>query len=153
MSTENERPHHELTLRAVAGDATAFEALAVEFRPRLRGVIRRMVGHPEDTDDLVQESLVRAWEAMASFRVEASFGTWLCAIGIRLAVDHLRRNKAWRTEAQVIYSNECVKSDALRSEVIAVIADPAFTYEAKEHIAYCFSCVGRSLAPEEQAVW
>jgi RNA polymerase sigma-70 factor (ECF subfamily) len=152
MTLDDEPSHHELILRAAAGDAAAFEALMVVFRPRLRSVIRRLVGHPDDTDDLVQESALRAWESIGSFRAESGFGTWLCAIGIRQAIDHLRRQKAWRAEAQIVYSNECFKSEELQSEVIAVCSDPAFVYEAREHIAYCFTCVGRSLAPEEQAV-
>lgn len=52
----------------------------------------------------------------------------------------------------MVDSNECFRSEALQSEVMAVFADPAFAYEAREHIAYCFNCVGRSLAPEQQAV-
>jgi RNA polymerase sigma-70 factor, ECF subfamily len=143
---------HELALRAAAGAHSAFEALLLICRPALRGVIRRMVGHPDDTEELVQEAVLHAWESIATFRGEASFGTWLCAIGIRQALDHLRRQKAWRAEAQVVYLNECFKSEALQSEVLAVFADPAFAYEAREHIAYCFNCVGRSLEPEQQAV-
>ena len=152
MNDKENIPQHELTLRAAAGDQTAFDALVLEARPKLRGVIRRMVSHPEDTDELVQESVIHAWRSMSSFRGEASFGTWLCAIGIRQALDHLRRQKAWRTEAQVVYANECFKSEELQSEVMAVFANPAFAYEAKEHIAFCFTCVGRSLSPEQQAV-
>ncbi len=139
-------------LRAIAGDQAAFEALLMQFKPKLRAVIRRMVGHPDDTDDLVQESVIRAWESIATFRGDSTFGTWLCAIGIRQAIDHLRQQKTWRAQAQVAYSNECFKDEQLQSEVIAVFSDPAFAYEAKEHVAYCFTCVGRSLPPEQQAV-
>jgi RNA polymerase sigma-70 factor (ECF subfamily) len=35
---------------------------------------------------------------------------------------------------------------------MAAVSDPAFSYEAHEHIAYCFTCVGRSLEPDAQAV-
>lgn len=141
----------DLVLRACAGDHTAFEALLLEQRPRLRAVIRRMVGHPDDTDELVQEAVLHAWRAIGSFRGDAGFGTWLCSIGIRLAVDHLRRQKQWRAEAQIVYSNECAKSETLQAEVVGTLSDPAFAYEAQEHIAYCFHCVARSLPPDQQA--
>ena len=150
MSSDDELAQQ--VLRAAAGDQAAFEALLLQFKPKLRAVIRRMVGHPDDTDDLVQESVLRAWESIGSFRGDAAFGTWLCAIGIRAAIDHLRQQKTWRVQAQVVYSNECFKDEQLQSEVIAVFSDPAFAYEAKEHVAYCFTCVGRSLPPEQQAV-
>jgi RNA polymerase sigma-70 factor (ECF subfamily) len=125
--------------RAVADDEAAFEALLAKFKPQLRSVIRRMVGHPDDTDDLVQESALRAWESFGTFRGDSAFGTWLCAIGIRAAIDHLRQQKTWRAQAHVAYSNECFKDEQLQSEVMAVIADPAFTYEAKEHVASLLS--------------
>lgn len=152
MTSGQSGPQQDLVLRAASGDQQAFEALLLEHRPKLRAVIRRMIGHPDDTDDLVQESTVRAWESIGSYRGEASFGTWLCAIGLRQAIDHLRKQKQWRTESQIAYSNECAKTEALGAEVMSVLSDPAFAYEAEEHIAYCFTCVGRSLPPEEQAV-
>lgn len=132
---DNLSQQYELALRAAAGNHSAFEALLLIGRPTLRGVIRRMVGHPDDTEELVQEAVLHAWESIATFRGESGFGTWLCAIGIRQALDHLRRQKAWRAEAQVVYSNECFKSEELQSEVMAVFSDPAFAYEAREHIA------------------
>lgn len=152
MKTDAASQQNDLVLRAAAGDRQAFDALLLEHQPRLRSVIRRMVGHPEDTDDLVQDALLRAWESIKSFRGEAAFGTWLCAIGLRQALDHLRAQKRWRAESQIAYSNECSTHEALAAEVMSVIADPAFAYEAEEHIAYCFTCVGRSLPPDEQAV-
>ena len=151
MNTRDIDPQQDLILRAAAGDQHAFEALLLQYRAKLRSVIRRMVGHADDTDDLAQESMIHAWEAIGSFRGEASFGTWLCSIGIRQAVDHLRQQKRWRAAAQIAYGNECYKTEELQAELGAVLSDPAFIYEAEEHIAYCFTCVGRSLLPEEQA--
>jgi len=132
-------------------DREEFDALVRDNLRPLRAVVRRMVGHPEDTEDLVQEALLRAWNARGSFRAEAAFGTWLCAIGVRAAIDHLRSRKRWRSHAQVAYANACVQDPALGMEVGAVLSAPDFVYEAREHIAFCFTCVGRSLEPEQQA--
>lgn len=151
MSDAGASTDQELVPRARAGDAAAFDKLMVTHRGKLRGVIRRLVGHPEDTDDLVQESMIRAWQGMAEFRGEATFATWLCAIGIRQALDHLRRDKPWRSEAQIVYANACAQTESLRNEVISIVAQPEFVYEAREHIAYCFQCVGRALPPERHA--
>jgi len=128
-----------------------FDRLAAEGLPALRAVVRRMVGHPEDTEDLVQESLLRAWNARASFRGEAAFSTWLCAIGTRAAIDHLRSRKRWRPHAQIAYANAAATDPGLGGEVASTLAAPDFSYEVREHIAFCFSCVGRSLPPEQQA--
>lgn len=137
--------------RARAGDRAAFDGLAQTNLRRLRGVVRKMIGHPEDTDEVVQESLLRAWEAVGRFRGDAGFGTWLCAIGVRCAIDHLRRQKRWRKEAQVVYGNECYTTEALYAEVGNALTAPDHVFEAHEHIAYCFTCVARSLLPEQHA--
>jgi RNA polymerase sigma-70 factor, ECF subfamily len=137
--------------RAARGDREAFDGLVNGSLSRLRAVVRRMIGHPEDTEDVVQESLMRAWSARETFRGDAAFATWLCAIGARAAVDHLRKRKRWRSRAQVAYANACFQEPDLQMEVGNAYGSPDFIYEAKEHIAYCFTCVGRSLPPDEQA--
>lgn len=143
----------EPTLVAAARqhDRAAFDQLVRTHMRRLRAVIRRMIGHPDDTDELVQEALLKAWRGIADYRGEAAFGTWLCSIGMRTAVDHLRGQRRWRPRNQVAYANECAKSDDLAGEIGAALYSADFQYQAREHIAYCFTCVGRSLAPKDQA--
>lgn len=137
--------------RARAGDRAAFETLVDRNRRPLRAVIRRLVGVPEDTEDLVQDTLLRAWQGMSGFRGKSAFGTWLCAVGARLAIDHLRQQRRWRVEAQVIYGNECYADAGKTAAVVGVVGSPDFMFEAREHIAYCLTCVGRSLPPEQHA--
>ncbi len=142
----------DLVQRARSGDRAAFDELVQIHQPQLRGVVRRMIGHPEDTEEVTQEALLRAWNAVSRFRGESRFGTWLCAIATRCAIDHLRQRQRWRVEAQVVYGNECCDSEELAAEVGGVMSSPDFVFEANEHIAFCFACVGRSLPPEQQAV-
>lgn len=133
------------------GDKEAFDSLFREHVPKLRGVLRRMVGHPEDVDDLAQQALMKAFEGIDGFRGDSSAGTWLCSIGARRAIDHLRGRKRWRERAQVIFASRCLESEELGSAVGAALQDPQFAYQVNEHIAYCFTCVGRTLEPEQQA--
>lgn len=132
-------------------DGATFDRLTEEARPKLRGVVRRIVGHPDDAEEVIQETLLRAWSAAGEFRGSATFSTWLCAIGMRVAVDHLRTQKKWRPEAQIAYSNVSAQDEAFSGEVIDAMSSPEFAFEVREHIGYCFACVGRSLEPEEQA--
>lgn len=150
MSTDTAR-YDEWVERARGGDELAFERLLIAHRAELRSVVRRMIGHPEDTDDVVQEATFRAWQGLASFEGESKFSTWLCAIGVRQSIDHLRSRKRWRARAQVVYQQACAEDADLAGEVVATLADPEFRFSVAEHIAYCFSCVGRSLPPEDQA--
>jgi RNA polymerase sigma-70 factor (ECF subfamily) len=133
------------------GARAAFDREVAGALPKVRGIVRRMVGHPEDTEDILQEALAKAWASRDSFRGDAKFSTWLTTIASRLAVDHLRKAKRWRTEAQIAYANLSAADDAYQSEIMNAHAAPDFSFEVREHIAYCFACVGRSLPADEQA--
>jgi RNA polymerase sigma-70 factor (ECF subfamily) len=145
------QPDETLIARARGGDHAAFAALVTPHEPRLKALLRRLVGHPEDSADIHQDALVKAWQGLAGFREEAAFPTWLTAIVTRTALDFLRRQKRWRTEAQVAYANLCAGSETLSGEVMAAASAPDFAFEVREHIGYCFACVGRSLPPDEIA--
>lgn len=141
----------DLLAAARRGEADAFERLFMREIPKLRTVLRRLVGHPDEVDDLSQQALLRAHEKLSTFRGDSSPGTWLCAIGTRLAIDHLRRRRRWRERAQIIFAAACLADEALQSEVGAALGAPDFAYDVGEHIAYCFTCVGRTLDPDAQA--
>lgn len=141
----------QLVRRAQKGDRAAFDSLTAAHAPRARAIVKHMIGHPDDTDEVMQEALVRAWRSIGEFRLEAAFSTWLTSIASRCAIDFLRGQKRWRAAAQVAYANLCAGSEELSGEVVSRFSDPDFAYEVREHIAYCFSCVGRSLPPDEIA--
>lgn len=78
------------------GDEVAFRELYRRHTPRLYPLVLRVVGGAEmDAEDVVQETWVRATAGMGRFRGESSFGTWLTAIGLNAARDHLRRRGRW----------------------------------------------------------
>ncbi len=81
----------ELVEAACEGDRDAFDALASRHQGRLTAVVRGMVDHPQDAEDVVQDALLRAWRAMPTFRAEAAFSTWLHRIAANAAFDQRRR--------------------------------------------------------------
>ncbi len=150
MTTDIE--DHQLIARAKAGDEAAFQAIVKPLVPQVRNIVRKMLGHPEDTEDVLQEALLKAWQGIGKFRQESSIASWLTSIATRTAIDFLRSQKRWRPEAQVAYANLCAQSEEMSGEVLAQFGAPEFVYEVREHISYCFTCVGRSLPPDELAV-
>jgi RNA polymerase sigma-70 factor (ECF subfamily) len=73
------------------GDERAFRELYRRHTPRLyQLVLRILAGSQADAEDVVQETWIRATTALARFRGESSFGTWLTGIGLNRARDFLR---------------------------------------------------------------
>ncbi|HEX3273353.1 MAG TPA: RNA polymerase sigma factor [Gemmatimonadales bacterium] len=68
---------------AASGDAHAFERLYRTHLARIASLARRMLGD-DDTDDVIQDIFVRAWQKLGTFRGEAAFGTWLHRLAINL---------------------------------------------------------------------
>lgn len=83
----------ELVGRVRSGDVDAFEVLVRRYERRIYNLALRYSGDPEDARDLTQEAFIRAYQALASFRGEASFPTWLYRIATNVCFDELRRRR------------------------------------------------------------
>lgn len=66
----------------------AFELLFIKYRKKLERMLSRMVRDEGALQDIVQESFLKAWRAMAGFRGESQFYTWLYRIAINTAKKH-----------------------------------------------------------------
>lgn len=75
----------ELVESAQAGDVHAFETLMQRYKTRLSRYLFRVLRDTDDTDDVVQETFIKAYLALNSFRGDASFATWIFRIGINTA--------------------------------------------------------------------
>ena len=141
-----------LVAAAAAGDRQSFDGLVAPHLGTLRGFVHRMIGHPDDAADLVQETLLRAFGGIGAVPLRGrEFSTWLCAIAAHACIDHLRREKRWRPYSQSYAEQECAGSPEMRQEILNLVADPGFSFDAHEHIAACFTCVARSLPPLQEA--
>src|SRR5208282_1925936 len=140
-----------LVALARSGDRAAFGSLVEPWRKPLFGYIYRMVTLRQDAEDLLQDVLVRVLENLREYRGEAPFKSWLFGIATHACLDHLRSRKRWRVEAQLIGEQEAKASPERHRALVEVMQQPEFVFEIREHIAFCFSCIARSLAPEQQA--
>ncbi len=71
----------------------AFQDIVVLYRERLYRIIRGYTNDHDDTDDILQETFIKAYENLEQFRGESSLYTWLCRIAMNLAITHLRKKK------------------------------------------------------------
>jgi RNA polymerase sigma-70 factor, ECF subfamily len=89
-SLMNVPPQTALVLAAQAGDQTAFETLVGAYRRELLVHCYRMLGSLSDAEDLVQETLLRAWEKRATLTSPEAYRPWLYRIATNLCLNRLR---------------------------------------------------------------
>lgn len=84
----------DLAAQAIQGDASAFEALVRKYNRLVWAAIYGEIHDPGWTEDLVQETFLRAWKAIGQLESPAAFRPWLLSIARRLAFRHreLARN-------------------------------------------------------------
>jgi RNA polymerase sigma-70 factor (ECF subfamily) len=72
---------------SLAGDTEAYAALVKQHQKMVHAVAFRMTGSLADAEDLTQETFLRAFRQLDSFRGEAKFSTWLCKIAMNLSLN------------------------------------------------------------------
>lgn len=83
----------ELVIAAQNGESPAVEELLARHRNLLYGTVRGLTDSAEETEDVVQEAMLRAFVNIGRFRKEARFSSWLIAIGVNSALS-LRRKQS-----------------------------------------------------------
>lgn len=92
-------PEDELVIAAQRGISPAIDELFMRHRSLLYGVVRRLTVSAEDADDMVQDTMLRAFVNIGRFREEARFSSWLIAIAINAVFSANRKSR----RAQWIY--------------------------------------------------
>lgn len=80
------------------GDPRAFASLIQPYAEPIHAFLVRLRGHPDDAEDVLQETLIRAWSSLAGYRHQGRFEAWLFAIARNAATDRARSARR-RTEA------------------------------------------------------
>jgi RNA polymerase sigma-70 factor (ECF subfamily) len=89
----------ELVLRVRKGDGSAYRPLVERYQNRVHAMVYGMVRDSEEARDITQNAFIKAYQNLASFRIESSFYTWLYRIAMNLAIDHCRKTRRRKTSA------------------------------------------------------
>ena len=88
MKSEHESDQR-LVVRAQQGDKRAFDVLVLKYQQRIASVVSRYLRDQDEVADVTQEAFIKAYRALANFRGDAQFYTWLYRIAINTAKNHL----------------------------------------------------------------
>src|SRR5690242_14832777 len=88
-------PHTDAAAVALArdGDSEAFRGLVERHSRAVYRLAYRMTGSPQDAEDVVQETFLRAYGQLGRFESRANFGTWLHRIAVNCSIDLIRTRK------------------------------------------------------------
>jgi len=88
-------PHTDATAVALArdGDSDAFRALVDRHSRAVYRLAHRMTGNPQDAEDVVQETFLKAYKQLGRFESRANFSTWLHRIAVNCSIDLIRGRK------------------------------------------------------------
>lgn len=79
----------QLVERVQKGDKRAFDLLVLKYQHKIVSVVGRYIGDSHEVYDVVQEAFIKAYRALANFRGDSQFYTWLYRIAINTAKNHL----------------------------------------------------------------
>lgn len=79
--------------RAKQGDAGAFEELLTRYEKRIYNIAYRMMGNPNDAQDMAQESIIKAYRGLHTFKGSCMFSSWVYRITVNTCLDEIRKRK------------------------------------------------------------
>ena len=80
----------QIVQRVLQGDVNAFEKLVLEYEKSVYAITQRMTGNAEDAADMTQETFIKAYNSLSSFRGDSKFSVWLYRIATNVCLDFLR---------------------------------------------------------------
>jgi RNA polymerase sigma-70 factor (ECF subfamily) len=141
----------QIVERVLKGDREAYSALVDAYKGAIFNLAFRMTGSDQDADDLAQETFIRAYRALAQFRGDAQFYTWLYRIAVNTAKKQLMELKrdplVFQSQMKSADDDETSSSERELNSSVADTETPEAVLASKE-IAQAVNAVMEDL-PEE----
>ena len=107
----------QLVARVQKGDKRSFDLLVLKYQHKVLALVRRYVKDHAEAEDVAQESFVKAYRAIGSFRGDSAFYTWLYRIAVNTAKNALdARKRRPASDVDIDEVEDYAFSDALRVE-------------------------------------
>lgn len=130
----------------------SFQEGFLSFKNELGSFIFRLSGHTQDTEDILQDTYLRATKGLDGFNENASLKTWVFSIATNIVKDHLRAKKRWTTSCMDNAKEDAENNPWLIDKMLGMNRSnsKASGFEIKEHIDFCFTCMAKTLPIEQQ---
>jgi len=117
----------------------------------LKSYLLRITASLTDVEDIIHDTYLKAHDKLHTFRGESSLKTCLFTIASNLAKDNLRAQKRWTENVTDITKEAALSNNQFFQEAMHIrMTSPHGQFEIKEHIAFCFTCISKSLPLEQQ---
>jgi RNA polymerase sigma-70 factor (ECF subfamily) len=130
----------ELIQRARSGDDSAFNQIVSTYRKRIMGTIARLIGRPEDVEDVAQDVFLRLYFSLDQLRTPEVFEPWLYRLTVNAAYDYLRKQRR-RNESRMsdLSEEQVLLADALAGG--KADADEQHRRKVRETVEILLGCV------------
>ena len=137
---------------AQRGDEHAFEELVRLYDQNVLRLALNLLRSPEDANDIYQETFLRVYKNLQTFRFDCNFSTWLYRIATNLCLDALRKRRVRREEDTVVETSEGVLDRMDTLEEPRAAGNPQ-RYLLSEQLRQRIGRVLEDLTPRERTVF
>lgn len=123
----------------------------IVFQEELKSYIYRLVTHKQETEDIAQETYIKTFRNLESFKENAAFKTWVFAIATNLAKDSLRARERWGEDWMELVKDAHVENRQLLQKKFEISRTSEHgKFIIREHISYCLNCISKTLLLTDQ---
>lgn len=140
-----DRNDDKLILETRQGDRRAFGMLVTRYQKKVYSLAMRMVRSHDAADDIAQETFIRAYRAIDSFRPGSKFFTWLYRICVNLSINYLKKEKRTVSANRLVEEDTALRKEREEKNPLDCVAE----VEMKDKIDMAI----RTLSPKYKAVF
>lgn len=127
-------------------ESNQFKEEFIGFESELKSYVYRLVTHKQDTEDIVQETYIKAFNKLDTFKGKSTFKTWVFSIATNLAKDNFRAKERWGEDWMDLVKDAHIADKKLLDKKMYITNNsPHGKFVMSEHLNYCFNCVAKTL--------
>ena len=132
-------------------DLESYQKEFIEFQDHLKSYLYRLVTSKQEAEDLAQDTYIKAFQKIDSFKGNSTFKTWVFAIATNLAKDRNRTKERWGEDWMDLVRDAHVADPKLFARKRQIVeGSPHVKFVLSEHLNYCFNCTSKTLLLHQQ---